>query len=280
MKIKKRKRNIPMLIAQIIAVIMAAIIYGVPFYFVIVNSLKNHTEAGLMNISFPSELLFINYLDVLKADDYAVLRAFRNSIIITFFSVLILVIVASMLGYIIQRRNDKLSDLLNFLILTGLMIPPAIVPTIWIMQSIGVFKTLRGMVLVEVALHMSFCTIMYRGAMASIPRELDDAAIIDGCSSIRLFSMIIFPLLKSVTSAVIIITSVGIFNDFVNPLFFLPGKENVTIQTTLYQFTGMYYNQWNLLFADVVIITIPPLILFIFFNKRIIDGMVAGAIKG
>ncbi|HBY71943.1 MAG TPA: ABC transporter [Lachnospiraceae bacterium] len=270
----------PMYIVQVFSVFLSIVIFCVPFYFIIVNSLKNHAEAGLMSISAPDNLNLINYMEVIKAEDYAVLRGFRNSTVITLFSVCILAVVCSMLGYIMQRRNDKVTGALNFFVLTGLMIPPAIVPTIWIMQGVHVFKTLHGMILVEVALHLSFCTIMYRGAMASIPHEIDDAAIIDGCGSIRLFFSIIFPLLRSITSTVIIISSVGIFNDFVNPLFFLPGKENVTVQTTLYQFTGMYFNQWHYLFADVVIITVPPFVLFLFFNKRIISGMVAGAVKG
>lgn len=89
-----------------------------------------------------------------------------------------------------------------------------------------------------------------------------------------------FPLLKPVTSTIIILNAVTIFNDFTNPLYFLPGNDNVTVQLTLYNFMGRYSSSYNLLFADVLIITIPMLILFLFFNKKIVDGMVAGAVKG
>lgn len=115
--------------------------------------------------------------------------------------------------------------------------------------------------------------------MVSIPREIDESAIIDGCNGFRLFFQIIFPLLKPVTSTIIVLSSVTIFNDFVNPLYFLPGARNVTVQLALYNFMGRYLTTWNLLFATVVLISIPPLILFIFFNKKIIAGMTAGAIK-
>jgi raffinose/stachyose/melibiose transport system permease protein len=135
------------------------------------------------------------------------------------------------------------------------------------------------MILVEVALNCSFSCILYRGFMATIPREIDEAAMIDGCSSARLFLEIIFPLLKPVTATVIVLSAVNIFNDFVNPLYFLPGTRNATVQQTLYNFNGQYGSDWNLLFADVMLITLPPLILFIFFNKKIVAGMVAGAIK-
>lgn len=276
----KRTKTI-FVFADIIAVLISIVLYGVPFYFVILNSLKDKTEAGQMNMKFPGMLNFSNYTEVIKAENYAVLRAFYNSTIITVFSLIGLVVVCSMLGFFMQRRSgSKVVDILNFFILTGLMIPPAIVPTIWVMQGVGVYKTLQGMILVEIALHLSFGCILYRGFMASIPRELDDAAVIDGCGKFRLFFSIIFPLLKPVTSTIIVVAAIGIFNDFVHPLYFLPGKQNVTVQTTLYQFTGMYFSQWHLLFADVVLISIPPLLLFIFFNKKIVAGMVAGAIKG
>lgn len=276
-----KKRKAIFIYTDIFAVLMSIVLYGVPFYFVILNSLKDKTEAGQMNMKFPGMLNFSNYVEVIKAENFAVLRAFYNSIFITVFSLIGLVIVCSMLGFFMQRRSgSKVVDILNFFILTGLMIPPAIVPSIWVMQGVGVYKTLQGMILVEIALHLSFGCILYRGFMASIPRELDDAALIDGCGRFRLFFSIIFPLLKPVTSTIIVVAAIGIFNDFVHPLYFLPGKQNITVQTTLYQFTGMYFSQWNLLFADVVLISIPPLILFIFFNKKIVAGMVAGAIKG
>jgi raffinose/stachyose/melibiose transport system permease protein len=135
------------------------------------------------------------------------------------------------------------------------------------------------MVLIEVALNLSFACILYRGFMASIPRELDEAAVIDGCGPFRMFWQVVLPLLQPVTATVIVLSAVNIFNDFVNPLYFLPGTKNATVQQTLYNFNGQYGSDWNLLFADVMLITIPPLILFIFFNKKIVSGMVAGAIK-
>jgi raffinose/stachyose/melibiose transport system permease protein len=169
---------------------------------------------------------------------------------------------------------------INFLILVGLMLPPAILPTIWVMQVIRIYRSLFGMILVEVALNIPFTTMLYRGYTASVPREIEEAAYLDGCDSIRSFVQVIFPLLMPVTATVIVLSSVNIFNDFVNPLYFLPGSQNHTVQLTLYNFMGRYASSWNMLFADVVLITIPPLLLFIFFNKKILSGITAGAIKG
>jgi raffinose/stachyose/melibiose transport system permease protein len=104
--------------------------------------------------------------------------------------------------------------------------------------------------------------------------------MIDGCSGMRLFFKVIFPLLRPVVITVVVTSSVIIYNDFQNPLYFLPGRDNTTVQLTLYNFQGQFNTQWNLLFMDVLLITIPPLIMFMFFNRKIVAGLTAGAIKG
>jgi raffinose/stachyose/melibiose transport system permease protein len=134
--------------------------------------------------------------------------------------------------------------------------------------------------MIEVALQMPFAILVFRAFMASIPRELDEAAIIDGASPLQIFFSIILPLLQPAIVTVIVITAVTVYNDFTLPLYFLPGSENVTVQLTLYSFISQFFSQWHLLFADVVVITIPPLIMFMFFQKQIVSGLTAGAIKG
>lgn len=266
---------------ELLGLLLAFFLYLIPFYFVIINSFKTKREAGLMNISWPSTFQIAeNYRTVITNNRSALLVAFKNSIIITALSLLVMILVCSMAGFVLQRRRDKLSTAANFALLTGLMIPPAIVPTIWVMKAIGIYKSIPGMVLIEVALNCSFSCILYRGFMGSIPREIDDAAVIDGCGPLGLYSRIIMPLLKPVTATIIVLSTINIFNDFVNPMYFLPGTRNITVQQTLYNYSGQYANEYNLLFADVMLITIPPLLLFIFFNKQIVSGMVAGAIKG
>uniref|UniRef100_S0DES5 Putative ATPbinding transport protein n=1 Tax=termite gut metagenome TaxID=433724 RepID=S0DES5_9ZZZZ len=276
----ERKYNKTNLLGDVLGVLLAAAIFIVPFLFMLVNSLKGRREANLLSLSPPAEFEWGNFWEVIQTDKFAVLRGFWNSGIITLFSVLALVVVGAMAGYVLQRRRGRLTGAVNAIVLTGLMIPPAILPTIWIMQGIGVYKSLFGMVLVEVALQIPFTIMLYRGFMGSIPADLEEAAIIDGCGRWRLFFRIIFPLLKPVTATVIILNAVTIFNDFTNPLYFLPGAQNVTVQLTLYRFMGQFNSSYNLLFADVIIITVPMLILFIIFNKKIVAGMVAGAVKG
>lgn len=275
-----KKRRFWYILGDMIGLIAAFIVFIIPFIFMLVNSLKERKDANLLSISWPKALRWENFVEVFQANNYQIVTAFKNSFILVIGSVIILIITGSMCGYIIQRRNDKVTGIVNALIMTGLMVPAAILPTIWVLQRIHLYKTITGMILIEVALNLPFTIMLYRGFMNSIPLELEEAGYIDGCSRWKLYSSIIFPLLKPVTSTVIVIKAVTVFNDFTNPLYFLPGAENATVQLTLYNFMGQFESSYNLLFADVILITIPMLILFIFFNKRIVDGMVAGAVKG
>ena len=260
---------------------LLSVVFLLPFAFILLTAAKSRTEAATFEFSLPSEwLLLENLWDAIAARNYMLVAAFINSTILTVASVAIMVVLSAMVAYVLQRRRSRWSWLADLLILSGLIIPPAVVPTVWVLQEIGLFKTLTGLILIEVAFGMSFCILLFRAFIATIPRELDEAAIIDGARPLRVFFSVIFPLLRSVTVTVIVTQSVFVFNDFANPLYFLPGDENATVQLTLFNFQSQYNTQFNLLFADILLITIPPLIMFMFFNRKIVDGLTAGAVKG
>lgn len=275
----KRQKRLTLL-GDILGCIFGILIFATPFIFMLLNALKERREANLLELSLPEEFMWSNFAEVFEANDYLIVTAFKNSIILTVGAVVVLIIVGSMAGYVLQRRNDRTTKAVSTLVMTGLMIPPAILPTIWVMQGLHIYKTMFGMILVEAALQIPFTIMLYRGFMNTIPVELEEAGYIDGCTRGKMFVQIVFPLLKPVTSTIIILNAVTIFNDFTNPLYFLPGTDNSTVQLTLYNFMGRYSSSYNLLFADVLIITIPMLILFLIFNQKIVDGMVAGAVKG
>lgn len=275
------KKSRKMIIFDVLGIILTGVIFLMPFYFLVINSFKNTKEASLMNLSLPSSYHIIeNYKTVLEVQHGIVIRAFLNSFIIAILSVIGTIIVCSMAGFIMQRRKDKFSGLWNFVILFGLILPPAIVPTVWVLKALHIFTTLPSMILLEIAFNFPFSTLMYKGFMATIPREIDEAAIIDGCGSIRLFFQIIFPLLKPINITILVLVFLGVYSDFMNPLYFLPGVNNVTVQLILFRFMSRYGTQWNLLFAAVVLITIPSVILYLFLNKQIIAGMTIGSLKG
>jgi raffinose/stachyose/melibiose transport system permease protein len=264
-----------------IAILVSGVLFLVPFAFILLTAAKDQQESARLEFSWPTHFQLVqNFKDVLATRDYMVVIAFINSTILTVASVAILVVLAAMVAFILQRRRSRWNIPINMLVLAGLIIPPAVVPTIWVLQELGLFKTLHGLILIEVAFGISFCILLYRAFISSIPKELDEAAVIDGAGPLRLFFRVIFPLLRPVTITVIVVQSVVIFNDFTNPLYFLPGDKNATVQLTLFNFQSQYNTQSNLLFMNILLITIPPLIMFMFFNRQIVTGMTSGAVKG
>jgi raffinose/stachyose/melibiose transport system permease protein len=281
MQRKKQKKGLSRIFVEVIAVIVCSAIFLVPFYFIIVNAVKTRQEAAKLSIAWPTDFRVLeNIQEVLSARDNMLLLAFFNSSVITISSIVILLVVCSMAGFILQRKKGKAITIIGAIFLSGLMIPPAVVPTIWVLEQLHIFKTFPGIILVMVAISIPFSILLYTGFVATIPKELDEAAIIDGCGGFRLFFNIIFPMLKPIHSTVIILNAVQIFNDFVHPLYFFPGSDNATVQLTLYNFMSMYDTSWNLLFANVLLITIPPFILFLIFSEKIVAGMTAGSVKG
>jgi raffinose/stachyose/melibiose transport system permease protein len=265
----------------VFGIVLFAVVFLVPFAFILFTAAKTQTEAGELQFSLPTTwALLQNFGDALAARDYMLIIAFINSIVLTVVSVAVLVVLSAMVAYVVQRRQSRWNGVINFLVLSGLIIPPAVVPTVWVLQKLGLFKTLTGLIFIEIAFGLSFCILLFRAFIATIPRDLDEAALLDGASPARLFFKVIFPLLRSVMMTVIIVQSVAIFNDFANPLYFLPGDENATVQLTVFNFQSQFNTQYNLLFADILLITIPPLLLFLFLNRRIVEGMTAGAVKG
>jgi raffinose/stachyose/melibiose transport system permease protein len=264
-----------------IAIAASIIVFLVPFAFIILTAVKDRRQAATRSFDWPTSWhVWDNFMEVLRTQDYMLVTAFINSIILTVASVTLLVVLGAMVGFVLQRRPSRWTPIVNFLVLAGLIIPPAVVPTIWVLQSFGLFKTMHGMILIEVAYGLSFTILLFRAFVATIPRELDEAAIIDGAGPLRLFFQVVLPLLKPVVVTVIVVQSVAIFNDFTNPLYYLPGKQNVTVQLTLFNFQGQFNTSLHLLFMNILLITIPPLVVYLFFNRQIVAGMTAGAVKG
>jgi len=265
----------------IIAMAGAILIFVVPFLFVLLTAVKSAEEAATMAFALPRQWqLWQNLVATVQARDYLLLLAYWNSIVITVGAVTLIVLFGAMVGYVLQRRPGPWNAVIMAFVLAGLMIPPAVVPTIWVLQLTHLFKTLHGMILVQCAYGLSFSVLLFRQFIATIPRDLDEAARIDGARPLQIFRRVILPLLKPVTVTVIVVQSISVFNDFTHPLYYLPGRDNVTVQLTLYNFQSQFTAQMNLLFMDILLVTIPPLIVFIFFNRQIVAGMTAGAVKG
>lgn len=266
-------------VVGVAAIAVAVIVFLVPFGFVILTASKTRDDAAALDYTWPQQFAFFeNIVQVVQARDFMLVWAFVNSTVLTVAALTILVVLAAMVGWVLQRRPTRWTPLISFLILAGLILPPAVVPTIWVLQGLGLYGELPGLILIEVAFGLSFCTLMFRAFVATIPREIDEAATIDGAGPIRLFFQVAFPLLRNVIVTVIVVQAVFVFNDFQNALYFLPTEP--TVQLTLYNFQSQFDTQWNLLFTNILLITIPPLVMYVFFQRQIVDGMTSGAIKG
>ena len=266
---------------DVAALLIASVVFVVPFVFILLTAAKTRPEAALFEFSWPSKWQLIeNIRDVIAYGDHRMIRAMWNSTLLTVGSITLIVLFSALVAFVMQRRHDRVASIASSVMLAGLVIPPAVVPTIFLLQWLGIYKTIFGLIMVEVAVTIPFATLIFRAFMASIPGEIDEAAIMDGASPLRVFSSVILPLLQPAIVTVIVVSAVAIWNDFVGPLYFLPGSQNVTVQLTLYSFMSQFSSQWNLLFADVVVVTIPPLIMFMFFQQQIVSGMTSGAIKG
>jgi raffinose/stachyose/melibiose transport system permease protein len=277
----KARKLITTILTDAATLVTFSIIFIVPFIFILLNAAKTRQEAALLQFSWPSQFqLGENLREVMSYGDNRMFLALWNSTLLTIGSVTLIVLFSVLVAFVMQRRADRLASVVGSFMLAGLIIPPAVVPTVFFLQWIGLYKSLIGMIMVDVAYSMPFAILIFRTFMSSIPRELDEAAIIDGASPLRVFFTVILPLLRPAIVTVVVTSSVTIFNDFVGPLYFLPGAENVTAPLTLFSFISQFRSQYNLLFADVVVMTIIPLIVFIFFQRQLVSGMMGGAIKG
>ena len=276
-----RRQRMKRWVVGSMAIVISVVVFLVPFVFILLQAVKTAPDANQMGFTWPKEwTIWQNFTAVLSANDNQLLRAFVNSSILTVFSVAIMVIFAAMVGYVLQRKRSRLNPVINFFVLAGLIVPPAVVPTVWVLQRTGLFGTMPGMILIEATFGFSFSILLFRAFISTIPKELDEAALLDGAGPLRLFFSVIMPLLRPVMVTVIVVQSVAAFNDFAGPLYFLPGDENATVQVTLYNFQSQAVSQYNLLFMDILLITIPMLVLYVFFNRQIVAGMTSGAVKG
>jgi raffinose/stachyose/melibiose transport system permease protein len=241
------------------------------------TSFKTKNEANYLNIRPPKVWQFANYLEVLKANFF---RSFGNSVFITALSVFLILLLSSVLSYVLIRRDTRKTRLLYRLLSFSIVAPFAALPTIQLLRVLGLYGSMVGLCLVYAALYMPFTVMVFAGFIKGIPRELDEAAVIDGIAGFRLFFTIIFPLLKPVLATAGVLNFMWVWNELQIPLYLLNSSTKWTLPLSVFNFYGQYIRSWNLVCADVVLVSLPVVILYIFAQKYIIDGMTAGAVKG
>lgn len=274
---KTKKQKIGLIFKEIFFWILSLIVI-VPFLIVVFNAFKTKPEAINMALSLPQVWHFENFKTVWEQGD--ILHSLGNSLVLSVISVSITVIVSAMCAYVISRNRTKMNRFIYIYFAMGLMVPVSMVSIVKVLRVIGLYNTLPGTILVFIALIMPLSVFLYYGFITGIPQELDEAAVIDGAGALRIFTHIIFPLLKPVTVTVIMINFLNVWNDFQIPLYTLPDPDKAVIVQKVYNFYGTYTASWNLVSVTILFAILPILVVYIFGQKYIISGMVAGSVKG
>ncbi len=272
-------KNIFKTIANVLLFLLA-LLYLYPLILVIINSMKTFQEVMTNVVSLPSRISFENYVKAFRLMEYPSL--FLNTFIVTLVGVAGVVVISSMAGYKLSRTKTRYSWLIFIICIAPMMIPfhSFMISLVKMARLLHVINSTWGLGIIYWGLGAPLALFMFHGFVKTIPKELDECAIIDGCSPFRAFFNIIFPLLKPVTVSVIVINTMWMWNDFLLPLLMLNGNQkSKTLQIAAYGFFGQYKIEWHFAMAGVLMVIIPPVILFIALQKYIIKGMVAGAIK-
>ncbi len=255
-----------------------SLIVLVPLWMIVINSFKDPGAAGSLNLHFPSAWQFQNYYYVFI--EGKLLRAFLNSCFITFSSVFIVLSTGSLASFIISRRKSILTNILFIFFLFGLVAPPQIVPTVKVLQTIGIHGTYAGIILFYSGVFLPFAVLLMTGFIRSVPREIDESAIVDGCKTYYMFIKIIVPLLKPIFATTLVLIFMFVWNDFNYPLYLLRNSRMWTMPMSVFNFTSAYGNLWNYVFADLIMASMPIIIVYFFAQNFIISGLTSGAIKG
>lgn len=265
------------IIKQIIACILSGIVI-IPFLVILVNSFKTESEAALMDLSLPKSFRWENYSVAIERGK--LITSFFNSSLYSVTSTIISVIINAMAAFVLSRRRTRLNQFLYFFMILGIMLPTNYIALIKVMQILHLLNTRIGIILLYTAINVPFGTFILYGFVETIPRELDEAGVIDGANPIQLFFRIVFPLLKPAIVTVALLTFMGIWNDFMLPLYVLNRASHWPMTLAVYNFFGQYQSEWNLIFADMVLTCLPVFVVYLLGQKWIVSGMIAGAIKG
>ncbi|WP_461206809.1 carbohydrate ABC transporter permease [Clostridium sp. DL1XJH146] len=274
---KRTKRIMNALKFIILSVIL--VFYIVPFVFVLINSFKDRKEIIANPLALPNAINFFNYIDAFKKMNY--LHSFTNSLIITFFSVAIIALFSSMTAYIFVRKNWKINKIIFFGMLASMIIPfqGIMIPLVKIYGSIGFFNNKWSLIYMYLGFGSSLAIFMYHGFIKSIPKSLEEAAMIDGCTQFQTFWKVVFPLLKPTTMTIVILDVLWIWNDFLLPNLVLIAEKERTLPLSTYYFSGTYTVEYGLSMAGLMLTVLPVLIVYLFIQKHIINGVLQGSVK-
>ncbi|WP_237163154.1 carbohydrate ABC transporter permease [Paenibacillus sp. BIHB 4019] len=263
-----------------------AILYAIgllflfPFYIAIVYSIKTPMETAESPLSFPKHISWSNYADAIEASNFFL--ALRNSVVTTSATVALTILVCSMGAYVIARNNNRFYTFFYYLFMSSIMLPFQVLmfPLYKTWADLHILNTLPGLITSLTGVQIGYFCFLYVGFIKTVPRELEESALLDGASRYRTFFSIIFPLLKPINMTIIVLSALGAWNDFIVSMVLVQKKAVSTLPLVQFQFFGEYTSQVNMAFAAIILSMIPIMIFYGFAQRYIIGGVTAGAVKG
>ncbi|MFC4102540.1 carbohydrate ABC transporter permease [Paenibacillus xanthanilyticus] len=275
----KRNRTGRLLLEVFMVLLSLVFIY--PLLLTIINAFKSFQEVMTDVIALPKKLSFANYAYVWDFIDYP--RLFLNNTIITVLGLAGIVLVSSIAAYKLGRTKTRISALIYMLCIMPMLIPfqSIMLTVLQLAKDLHLSESTWGLGLLYWGFGAPLAVFIYHGFVKGIPLEIDESAKIDGASGFRLFFSVIFPLLKSVTTTIIIIDVMWIWNDFLLPLLMVNGSPSTkTLTLAAYTFVGQYTSDWQYAMTAMVMAVLPSIVVFMLLQKYIVKGVVAGAVKG
>ncbi len=273
----KEKKWIVILRYVILALV--AWLYVVPIAMMLIGSLKDSAEALSFNLQLPAVPQFVNYVYVFEAGK--VLQGYKNSILITSSATLLSILLGAFTGIAISRRNhEKKTAALYYYFIFGLTITFQTASTFYLLRTLGLYGTFLGVILIEVAMRTPFTVMTFSSFVKGVPRDIDEAAIVDGCGPVRLVLRVLMPIMKPIMITNLILSAISVWNNFMVPLFYLTSSKKWPVTLAVYNFYGQYNLSWHYVFAILTLTVAPMILLFLCLQKYIVGGMTSGAVKG
>jgi raffinose/stachyose/melibiose transport system permease protein len=275
----RRGRSVAGILQPIATVLAVVLLLGVPFWLVVSTAGKNQAEALNPNLAPPSQWqLFENFAQVFT--DGRMVPAFFGSLLVMVPAVLGVLILGSMAAWILGRRSSRGLAVIYALAISGIVLPPAVVTIVLLLRQLGLAGTPVGMIGVYMGMYLSTVIFFVTGFVRTIPQELEEAARVDGAGPVKVFVRIILPLLMPVLATATILICLYIWNDVFYALFVVGGRLD-TLPLNLFQVAsaGLYLQNWHLIFAYIILMSLPLLLVFVFAQRKIISGITSGAVK-
>lgn len=261
-----------------IVALFTSLIVLIPLVVLFLNSFKTQGESNKMSLSLPKEWIFSNYKTVIEQGK--LVSSFFNSLLYATCSVLIITIVVAAAAFVIARNRKGINNIIYYFIISGIAIPINNVALMEVLKALHLVNTRIGIILIYAAINIPLSLFLSYGFISTIPREIDEAAVIDGCGPVKLFVKIILPLLKPIIATLFVLNFMAVWNDFTMPLYYLNNSAKWPMTLAVYNFFGAYENSWNLVSADIMLTLLPVLVVFILGQKYIVGGVAAGSVKG